>query len=271
MPNFKLSWKPEPNPPSSPKLSDYLGTVQAAGAAVPNPVTEINGVLDLRKFCPPVDNQGQLSDCVADGTCTALEFVQIRNGRPFVKLSRLFVYYDARLQTHDTANDTGTYVRLAFASLTSIGTCPETAWPYDPSMVFTRPSWASYQAAYPNKCTSFYNIDPDVVSAGGSGLVNAIKSALQAQHPVVFGMTVDAAYQNIGSDGIVAMPSANRVGPGGHCQVLVGYDDNRQVWIVQNSWGVGWGDNGFAYVPYGYLDASGASDLWVPYLQGATP
>lgn len=271
--NHRLTWRPDRTQPlptgavafHDPTVQDNMHWLQAAAAAVPNPIAEANGVLDLRPFCAPIDNQGQVSDCVADSTCSGLEFCQVRNGRPFTKLSRLFLYYNARLQTGDTLKDEGTYIRLAFSSLTTLGTCPEATWPYDTSQVFTRPSWAAYQQAYPHKTAAFYSISPDVVSAGGQGLVNAIKQALRAQHPVVFGMTVDDDYES-SADGNIAMPAASRINPGGHAQLIVGYDDNHGTWTVQNSWGTDWGDNGFAHVPYAYLDASQASDLWVPFL-----
>jgi hypothetical protein len=35
-----------------------------------------------------------------------------------------------------------------------------------------------------------------------------------------------------------------------HAIVLVGYDDNTQKWIIRNSWGSGWGDGGYGYIPY---------------------
>jgi len=39
-----------------------------------------------------------------------------------------------------------------------------------------------------------------------------------------------------------------------HAVVIVGWDDNlcggQGGWIVKNSWGVNWGDNGFFYIPY---------------------
>lgn len=261
---YKLSWRPDNTQPGVHPdllLSNNLQKVQDAGAAVPNSVVETNGVLDLRCWCSPIDNQFQISDCVADSTTSGLEFIEIRSGKPFVKKSRLFLYYNARLQMRETDKDEGTYVRLAFATLTTLGTCTEATWAYDANNVFIRPSWAAYQEAYPHKIKSFYRID----ALGGSELEMAIKQALRAQHPVVFGMTVDQDYMNTGSDGMVSMPKSTRVGTGGHAQLIVGYDDNLQRWIVKNSWGTGWGHEGYGYVPYEYLDASDAHDFWVPY------
>ena len=51
---------------------------------------------------------------------------------------------------------------------------------------------------------------------------------------------------------------------GGHAVVCVGYNDSLNSWIVRNSWGPSWGDNGHFYLPYGYLvDQHLACDFWV--------
>jgi C1A family cysteine protease len=259
---YKLTWCPDSTCPialpARQQLSSPLG--QASLKAVPTKIVEANGVLDLRPLCPPIDNQGQVSDCVADGTTTALEMVEIIAGRPFVKKSRLFVYYNARLQTQDTDKDMGTYIHLAFTSLTTLGTCTEQTWTYDPSAVFTRPSWTAYQEAYAHKIATFYNIDATNVD-----LISGVKQALQANCPVVFGMTVDQAFQNVGADGIVpAFNPSVAVNPGGHCTVLVGYDDNQQRFIGKNSWGTSWGLGGYYLMGYSDLAARGANDFWVP-------
>jgi hypothetical protein len=37
---------------------------------------------------------------------------------------------------------------------------------------------------------------------------------------------------------------------GGHVVTLVGYDDSNQCWILKNSWGTGWGENGWFKIAY---------------------
>lgn len=265
-PNLKLGgWQPDRTMADAAAhvdllFVDHADKVEASGAAVQNPGVEVNGVLDLRHWCSPVEDQGQAGSCVGNGTVGALEFLQIRNGVPLTDLSRLFTYYNSRLMTQDQDKDQGTFIRLAFGTLSSLGTCSEAKWPYDLTKLFVRPSWGSYREAYANKVDSYYSI-------GGFGQVRIdfIKRALRAQHVVVFGMVVDRDYMDY-AGGIVAMPKQVRVSAGGHCQVIVGYDDNKQCWIVRNSWGTGWGEGGYAFVPYAYLDASAADDFWVPYL-----
>jgi Papain family cysteine protease len=44
---------------------------------------------------------------------------------------------------------------------------------------------------------------------------------------------------------------------GGHCIVIVGYDDAKQAWLVRNSWGSGWGmagSPGYIWMGYGQAD-----------------
>jgi C1A family cysteine protease len=37
---------------------------------------------------------------------------------------------------------------------------------------------------------------------------------------------------------------------GGHATPIIGYDDTKKAFLVQNSWGTNWGNKGFYYMPY---------------------
>lgn len=53
---------------------------------------------------------------------------------------------------------------------------------------------------------------------------------------------VDGVYHSLGTfDPIV----------GGHCIAIIGYDDEKGAWHLRNSWGTGWGMQGYAWVQYG--------------------
>lgn len=42
-----------------------------------------------------------------------------------------------------------------------------------------------------------------------------------------------------------------------HAVCLCGYDDSRGAWLIKNSWGTSWGDNGYAWMTYGYESSYG--------------
>lgn len=50
-------------------------------------------------------------------------------------------------------------------------------------------------------------------------------------------------FMNVGASGKVTCPTTGSVD---HAILLVGY--NSTHWIIKNSWGTSWGDNGFAYI-----------------------
>src|SRR5207248_427543 len=45
--------------------------------------------VDLRSKCSPVEDQGQLGSCTANALVGALEFLEIKDGAPFVDLKSL--------------------------------------------------------------------------------------------------------------------------------------------------------------------------------------
>jgi C1A family cysteine protease len=50
------------------------------------------------------------------------------------------------------------------------------------------------------------------------------------------------------------VPGAGEATRGGHAVTVVGYDERTdREFIIRNSWGIGWGDGGYGYLPYGYL------------------
>ncbi len=77
-----------------------------------------------------------------------------------------------------------------------------------------------------------------------------IKSMVVEFGPVVAEMAV---YSDFGSytGGVYEHPGDEPVGDINHQVVIVGYDDNQRCWIVKNSWGSNWGENGYFRIAYG--------------------
>ncbi len=218
------------------------------------------GLVDLRPFCSLVENQRELGSCTANAAVGGLEFLEIVNGMQYVDLSRLFVYYNSRLLLNDTNNDLGCYNSVVMETLKKTGVCAENTFAYDTSKVFLRPTWEAYREAYAHTIVESYNIPED------ASLHENIKIALNGKHPVIFGTPIWKEFEYTGKEGQIYIPNKSYKTIGSHAMLIVGYDLNKGKYIVRNSWGPYWGEQGYCYMPFEYLDVAGASDFWVPTL-----
>jgi C1A family cysteine protease len=92
-----------------------------------------------------------------------------------------------------------------------------------------------------------------------------MRSCLAAGYPFVFGFTVYESFESpdVARTGVAPMPAPKEVMVGGHAVVAVGYNDNDKRFIARNSWGSGWGQQGYFTIPYDYLTNSKlSSDMW---------
>jgi C1A family cysteine protease len=80
---------------------------------------------------------------------------------------------------------------------------------------------------------------------------------------VAIGITVYSSFESpqVAETGIVPIPHFGEQVLGGHAVLAVGYDDDKQWIIFRNSWGESWGDKGYGYLPYKYVQKY-ASDMW---------
>lgn len=243
----KLSgYRPDPHDPRDILFSTFLTEGRA--------VTSTGPVVDLRPMCSPVENQLQVGSCVGNAVVGGLELLEnLRHGK-YVDLSRLFTYYNARAAIQETEQDAGSNIRDAMASLSALGVCEEVDWPYDPDKVLIRPSWSAYRKAFAHKIDKYYRI-----TGTGQGRIDQIESALRSGAPVAFGADVYEPFFYYKS-GPCAMPGGRLLG--GHAMLIVGFDSDRRVLFVRNSWGKNWGVDGYCEMPYDYLDAANANDFW---------
>ncbi len=80
--------------------------------------------------------------------------------------------------------------------------------------------------------------------------VEALKTAVYARGPVNTAYMVYADFSKY-RGGVYEYTSGGL--QGGHGVVIVGYDDNQQCFIVKNSWGKNWGENGYFRIAYSQI------------------
>ncbi len=215
------------------------------------------GSIDLRPQCPAVYDQGQLGSCTANAIAAAMEFDQMKEQQPQVFLpSRLFIYYNERAIEGTVNTDSGGQIRDGIKSVAAQGDCPESLWPYDITKFAVKPPQQCYDQALKFEAVQYESLPQNS---------DTLKGCLASGYPFVFGFTVYESFESpqVAQTGHAPMPSTSERAVGGHAVMAVGYDDSKNWFIVRNSWGAGWGMNGYFTLPYTYLlQPNLSSDFW---------
>ena len=168
-------------------------------------------------------------------------------------LSRLFIYYNSRLLEGTTNEDAGASLRDSLAAASKYGICTEDLWPYDIKKFNARPTDACYQDGLTRRITNYRGVN-DIEQA---------VDALNNRRPVVFGVTVFPGFQYVDKfNPVVTLSGNSEEDSGGHAMCMVGYDRNRRMLLAKNSFGTDWGDQGYCWFTYDYIDQYGY-DMWV--------
>jgi len=265
--------------PDHPDMRDYTRAdkgVKAVFARAPT-TTVLKGAppskTDLREWCSPVEDQGDLGSCTANAGVGMIEYFERRAFGKHLDASRLFLYKVTRSLLHWTG-DTGAQIRTTIGALALFGVPPEDYWPYDISAFDAEPPAFCYAFAKNYSAITYYRLDPKGVST--SELLTAVKQTLAGGSPVMFGFTVySSRAQAAENGGKIPFPSDKDTVDGGHAVMAVGYDDGMKItnagpggpttkgaFLIRNSWGTSWGEAGYGWLPYEYIVQELAVDWW---------
>lgn len=225
---------------------------------------ELPPQVDLRQWCPPVMNQGNLGSCTAHGATGAARYYIIKQGLlPDSPMARLQLYYDSRALEGTINSDAGAQIRDVIKTMATKGVAHESNWPYDEANWAMQPPANVYADAETYKALLYTPVNVDT---------NAVMKALAAGHPVVVGLSLYESFDAAYVGGVVPMPIAGEDTVGGHCMYVVGYGQKPGYFTVRNSWGEDWGDKGDCYIPMGYLASPKyGADYWIVDTFGRDP
>jgi len=221
--------------------------------------------IDLRKDMSPVRNQGNFGSCTSFATMGLQEYLLKKQGR-YVQQAPAFNWYQSRRQTGSKGKDDGVPTEFAVKMLDAYGSVAESEMPYlaasqqkDETLrlgfLTQQPSSALTDKGKKNRIVTGYKT---VTTLSG------VKKSLSDGMPVVLAMRVFSNMGNTPKSGLLPMPTSKDTFQGGHAVLAVGYDNEKRVIIVRNSWGTDWADGGYFYMPYEYLKYGGVRLAVVP-------
>lgn len=215
--------------------------------------------VDLRGDFTAIKNQGEQGSCLSHALVAVFEYMMKRNFSKECDLSEAFLYYNARnMDTEGDVSvniDSGSRFKPSLDSLTKYGIALEAYCRYVENSHNTKPSDKAYKDAENRKLRKALGLRQNV---------NDIKSALAEGYPVVASFTLCESF--VPEKGLIPMPDEEEIKKAtevqsdehnlrhsNHAMVICGYSDKMQMFLVRNSWGEAWGDNGYCYIPYAYV------------------
>jgi papain like protease len=207
--------------------------------------------VDLRKYSTPVGDQGQTGRCSAFAWTHAAEMSRNILNEESPRLSPNFTMLefqrmqgDARDYQYAYEGGDGTVSGPDPGEvLVENGTCRQELWPDDRSTPLTREEQLEADAQR-------YRLEAVPLPIA----IDDVKKVLSAGCPVHVSMNTGSGFSDVGRDGVFKAAEGPWGRHGRYAMLIVGYVGN--FFTLKNSWGTGWGDQGFCYIPKNVLAAS---------------
>ncbi len=248
--------------PKEPKVDEVMSKSKALKKAK----EELDPKVVLKEWCSPIEDQGQLGSCTANAGAGLYEYFQRRAYGKHLDASRLFLYKVTR-SLLGWPGDSGGYLRDTMKAMVLFGIPPERHWPYDVEDFDKEPPSFCYAFAENYKTINYFRHDPPGRSP--KRVLDSVKRHLAAGLPSMFGFSVYSSMPGIGEGtGEIPYPQSGDSFQGGHAVVAVGYDDKKKIGehkgaiLIRNSWGTAWGEAGYGWLPFAYVEDGLAVDFW---------
>jgi hypothetical protein len=209
--------------------------------------------VDLRKFCTPVGDQSQTSRCSAFAWTHALEMSRNIQQQDSPRLSCTYTMLEFQKMQGDARDFSYAYTGgdgtvggpEPGKVLVENGTCRQELWPDDQEYPVTRETQLAADA-------DRHRLEgiPHPIA------LEDIRKVISAGCPVHVAMNTGTTFSKVGRDGLFNAAEAPDGRHGRHAMLIVGYVGN--FYVVKNSWGTDWGENGYCYIPKNVLAASEA-------------
>ncbi|NWK55526.1 C1 family peptidase [Verrucomicrobiaceae bacterium N1E253] len=202
-----------------------------------------------------IRNQGKEGACTGFALTAVIDFLNQKR-KSDLRVSARMVYEMAKKNDEWPGEDyDGSSLRGAIKGWKNMGVCSEDHWPYLVNGGIDYLSIDAAKNARHNTIGAYYRLKPDIAH---------FHSAINESGIIAVSARVHRGWQSP-KNGVI---ERNPIISGGHAFAIVGYND--RGFIIQNSWGKQWGDQGTALWLYeDWIDT--LMDAWVVSLALPTP
>lgn len=161
--------------------------------------------------------------------------------------SSVYIYVRSRQLegTYPGLYSTGVWISSALRVSKGWGTVEETDWHYDAHAEH----WPPIEPLGIDEKAKAFRI----LAYERARSVKDCLHLLSVKKPVCVALEIDNSWHKP-PDGVIPLP-AGRTVTGSHAILLIGYDKNANMFTFRNSWGSGWGDSGYGYLPFEYFSS----------------
>jgi len=233
--------------PSNPDKRDYK--YKKVGG------TQLSEV-DLRPLLSPIRNQYNYENCTAQAVCRLLDY-NLRYKKDKVKWdydsSEAYLWYWTRFLEGTQDKNIGVQPRNVFKALSKFGFVPEYKWGM--KNAFDMPPFkinylGKANLLYMKQLPKYY-----AIGANKSNTVSLVKDALNDFVPLVFAFPIDKDFLDNKNEIVNSVGEVKYY----HYLFLAGY--NKDGFLVVNSWGSAWKDNGCCIIGFDVFKKY-AFDIW---------
>lgn len=216
-------------------------------------------VVDLRKWCGPIKDQGAEGACTAHAGTSASEWIHRKYLSSAPIFSPQYTYAKELIAQGNFPNDEGSDGETLCETLIVNGCCELSLYPYVAGQILM-PTPAQDADAAQFRLGAYHGLANSAVAQ--SVLADPVP------WPVDIGFDVYSSFESneTAETGIMTVPVAGEQLLGGHETLIVGCDLAAAptirpaacppAFLVQNSWGTDWGIGGFFWMPVPILDAA---------------
>lgn len=195
--------------------------------------------IDLRNNFPNILNINDLPFNPIATVVYAIHYSLLKNKLPIFQPSMMYIYHN--IKYYKSVKNLFSFDSI-FTSIKKYGLCSETQYKTIYQNIDNSPSFQTKDRAESFKFIKIFKVDNDL---------ELIKTLLKKKFPIIVGFTAYYDIENIESTMWIPDEKDNKLG--GLSGLIVGYIDDRKMFIMAQSFGEYFGTNGFIMVPYEYI------------------